>query len=216
MAGLNLRHVIENLDRIFHHEADFQHALAWHLHQEYPEARLRLERRFAGSDFPGSTDDVYIDIWIEIDGETIPVELKYKPDALEGKWGDESFDLRRHSAQDVSRFDFIDDIARIETLVQASECERGVVILLTNDHLYWQEPTRDDVVDYEFRLTDGKTLEGTLTWAEDVGAGTVGNKRDRTLSLDGAYELDWERYEYEIPSDPEGSAEFRYLLLNIE
>lgn len=215
MAIGDLVDVIEELNRVFHHEADFQHALAWNLHQQYPEARLRLERRFFGEDFLGSTDDVYIDIWIELDGDRLPVELKYKPDVLSGEWGNESFELRRHSAQDVSRYDFISDIKRIETVVDTQECESGAVVLLTNDHLYWQPPTRDDVVDYEFRLTDGKVLEGELSWTDDVGEGTVGKKRNHAIVLDGTYELNWRKYDYDIPSDPEGSDDFRYLLVSV-
>jgi hypothetical protein len=216
MAAGNVLESIRELNRVFHHEADFQHELAWHLHQQYPDARLRLERRFPGEEFPGSTDDVYIDIWLELDGDAIPIELKYKPDTFRGEWGDESFDLRRHSAQDVARYDFVSDIARIETVVDAEECEHGAVILLTNDHPYWQPPTRDDVVDYEFRLNKGKVLEGELSWAEDVGDGTVGKKRDQPIILDGTYELDWRDYNYNIPSDPEESHHFRYLFVEVE
>jgi hypothetical protein len=29
--------------RIFHSEADFQHALAWKLHERHPDAKIRLE-----------------------------------------------------------------------------------------------------------------------------------------------------------------------------
>lgn len=139
-----------------------------------------------------------------------------KPDAFRGDWGDESFNLRRHSAQDVSRYDFISDIARIETVVDAEDCDSGVVVLLTNDHLYWDPATRDDVVDYEFRLTEGKVLEGKLSWGEDVGDGTVGKKRDHPIILDGRYELRWRDYEYRIPSNLEGSDEFRYLVVEVE
>jgi hypothetical protein len=28
---------------IFHSEADFQHALAWYFHQQFPDAHIRLE-----------------------------------------------------------------------------------------------------------------------------------------------------------------------------
>lgn len=216
MATIGLRNHIESLSRVFHHEADFQHALAWHLHHQYPDSRLRLERRFSGAGFPGQADNVYIDIWIELDETSIPVEIKYKPHEFRGEWRGESFDLRRHSAQDVSRYDFISDIARIETVVDAEDCESGAAVLLTNDHLYWQSPTRDNVVDYEFRLTDRKALDGELSWAENVGEGTVGKTRDQPISLNGTYELDWRDYEYDIPSNPEENDEFRYLLVEVE
>lgn len=216
MVDRTLVEAIEDLSRVFHHEADFQHALAWHLHQQYPDARLRLERRFEAKEFPGSMGAVYIDIWVELNEATIPVELKYKPDNFRGEWGDESFNLRRHSAQDISRYDFISDIARIETVVDSYECEYGAAVLLTNDHLYWQPPTRDDVVDYEFRINDGKILRGELSWSENVGDGTTGKKRNRPIALNGTYELNWRNYEYTIPLDPEGSDDFRYLFVKVE
>lgn len=215
MSIVDIEETVEDLDRVFHHEADFQHELAWHLHQRYSDTRVRLERRVTGADFPGSTEDVYIDIWVEDDEHVVPVELKYKPDVFHGSWNGEQLELRRHSAHDVSRFDFTDDIARIETVVEATGCEYGVVVLLTNDHLYWQPPTRDDVMDYDFRIHDGKTLEGELTWHDDVSAGTVAQKRDRPIELDGTYELDWQDYQYSIPSDPDENTEFRYLLVEV-
>ena len=216
MTEIDLQQAIADLDRVFHHEGDFQHALAWHLHQQYSDARLRLERRFTGAEFPGTANSVYIDIWIERGGVTVPIELKYKPDIFRGDWGDESFDIRRHSAQDVSRFDFVKDIARIETVLNQSESECGAVVLLTNDHLYWQSPTRDNVVDYEFRIHDGKVLEGTLSWSEDAGSGTVGQNRNHPIELNGTYKLHWQDYEYNIPSEAEGSVDYRYLLVKIE
>lgn len=215
MAEMDIEQTIQKLNRVFHHEADFQHELAWQFRQQHPDTRLRLERRVAGTNFSGSTDDAYIDVWVDGDDAPVPIELKYKPHEFEGQWGDEPFELRRHSAQDVSRFDFIDDIARIESVVANSNCEYGLVVLLTNDHLYWKPPTRDDVVDAEFRLHDGRTLEGTLSWADDVGAGTVAQKRDRPIELSGTYELEWQDYEYDIPPGPEQHTDFRYLLVRV-
>lgn len=110
--------------------------MAWQLHRQHPISRGRLERRVAGSDLSGSTEDAYVDVWIDGVDATIPVELKYKPHEFDGWWDDEPFELPRHSAQDVSRFNFIDDIARLESLVAESPIEYGVAILLTNDHLY--------------------------------------------------------------------------------
>lgn len=37
MVDRTLVEAIEDLSRVFHYESDFQHALAWHLHQQYPD-----------------------------------------------------------------------------------------------------------------------------------------------------------------------------------
>ena len=80
--------------KVFHSEADFQHALAWDIHEALPESQVRLEvdvmqverqRRF-------------LDIWLPVEG--IAIELKYKTRGLELEQDDESFVLRNHSAQD--------------------------------------------------------------------------------------------------------------------
>src|SRR6266567_4623533 len=56
---------------IFHSEADFQHALAWLLHQRFPHAALRLEYR------PFPDERFYLDIWVDIGTERLAIELKY-------------------------------------------------------------------------------------------------------------------------------------------
>ena len=46
--------------KVFHSEADFQHALAWQIHEAMPESRIRLEvDAFPAQDrrrFPGHLD----------------------------------------------------------------------------------------------------------------------------------------------------------------
>ena len=63
--------------KVFHSEADFQHALAWRIQQAMPESQIRLEvdvlqverrRRF-------------LDIWLPVEG--IAIELKYKTRGFE-------------------------------------------------------------------------------------------------------------------------------------
>ena len=79
---------------VFHSEADFQHALAWHIHQAMPESQIRLEvdvmqvehgRRF-------------LDVWLPVEG--IAIELKYKTRGLDVEQDGESFLRRDQSAQD--------------------------------------------------------------------------------------------------------------------
>ena len=34
---------LADMRKVFHSEADFQHSLAWHIHQAMPESQVRLE-----------------------------------------------------------------------------------------------------------------------------------------------------------------------------
>jgi len=48
MTGNALQKVIHLLSKerpLFHSEADFQHALAWAIHKNYPDVEVRLEKR---------------------------------------------------------------------------------------------------------------------------------------------------------------------------
>ncbi|HED53284.1 MAG TPA: hypothetical protein ENJ00_03685 [Phycisphaerales bacterium] len=100
---------------IFHSEADFQHALAWHIHNRHPELKVRLEYRPA---IVGRK--VHIDIWLEREGSVYAIELKYKTRRLSTSVHGESFDLLNHSAHDCARYDVCKDVSRVESLSQSS------------------------------------------------------------------------------------------------
>jgi hypothetical protein len=77
------------------------------------------------------------------------------------------------SANDISRHDVIKDITRVEAMVADEFADRGCVLVLTNDRSYWQPSTRADAIDAEFRLHEGRILQGTASWAARAGAGTA-------------------------------------------
>jgi hypothetical protein len=100
----------------------------------------------------------------------------------------------------------------------------GYAILLTNDHKYWEEPDRDEVNDYAFRLHEGRTIAGgeVLQWGERTGYGTKkGCEEPITLRED--YTFRWRRYSNCLthprvkPYEDELTryAEFRYLLVRV-
>ena len=62
---------------MFHSEADFQHALAWQIHEAAPESQVRLEV----SVIPVEAQRMFLDIWLPVEG--IAIELKYKTRGLE-------------------------------------------------------------------------------------------------------------------------------------
>ena len=63
--------------RVFHSEADFQHALAWQIHQAAPHSQVRLEVNA----FPVQDRRRFLDIWLPVEG--IAIELKYATRKLE-------------------------------------------------------------------------------------------------------------------------------------
>lgn len=186
---------------IFHSEADFQHALAWQLHEELPESEVRLEFR------PFPEERFYLDIWCRGRDEAFAIELKYLTRGIDLTVGGERFVLKNQAAQDISRHDIVKDIVRVERITAALPGTKGYVIALTNDPSYWKESLRAGTVDAAFRLHEGRTLQGTLVWSELAGGGTT-KGRTEPLVLTGNYAIRWKDYSRVSPGT---AGEFRYL-----
>lgn len=190
---------------LFHSEADFQHALAWQIHQQLPAAAIRLELPVAVED-----DRFHVDIWVVQGGYSLAIELKYKVRALTLHLGQEKYELKSQSAQDLGRYDFVKDICRLEQIVRTRRACVGHAILLTNDSAYWSHPVDNRTVDVDFRLHQGRTLSGTLSW-KGAGPGTV-LSREKPIALAGVYPLSWEPYSR--PST-DRYGELHYLLVPV-
>jgi len=191
--------------RVFHSEADFQHAFAWLIHERYPTAQIRLEYRA-----PGMDRRSYIDIWAVIDGLPLAIELKYKTRELRVSVDGERYDLRSHGAQDIGRYDILRDLTRLEEVTQCTPGAVGLALVLTNDSAYWKPATAG--VCYErFSLVQGRHLSGTLAWGPTAGAGTT-KGRSEPICLSGSYDIEWRTYS----SLPVASwNEFRYLAIPV-
>lgn len=188
---------------VFHSEADFQHALAWKLQQLLPDARVRLEYK------PFPAERFYLDIWLRNGEELVCIELKYPTRRLLVEANGEKFELRDQAAQDITRYDFVKDLTRIERIVDA-QSGAGCAILLTNDSAYWKEALRADSVDAAFRVAEGRELSGALAWAPHAGRGTM-RGREAELNLRHSYRLSWRDY-----SQFSGAyGRFRYLLASV-
>jgi hypothetical protein len=191
---------------IFHSEADFQHAVAWELHQRLPTAHVTLERPYRTGSAP-----LHLDLLIRSrDGRALAIELKYKTVKLAHSQADEGYALSDQRAQDIGRYDFIKDIWRLEEITQAIPRCHGWAILLTNDSSYWRPTERTDTVDAAFRL-HGLSLQGTRGWGQKASAGTMKN-REMPIPLRSAYNLKWADFSH--PSIlPNGI--FRYLGIQV-
>lgn len=193
---------------IFHSEADFQHALAWIIHRELKDSNIRLEYPMRGENGKRSE---YLDLCVTYAGKNIALELKYKTRRYSHEHNNEQFHLKNQSAQDIGRYDFLADVARIERFVTSQSASQGYAILLTNEPSYWAASTRPDTVDAQFRLTEGRNISGSLAWGANTSEGTMLNRKEQ-ISLCRQYTAAWQTYS-KLSEKPGG--EFRFLVCKI-
>jgi len=173
---------------VFHSEADFQHALAWVIHQSDPSLRIRLETRPQ----PGMRLDLLVsrpDL-----SEHLALELKYLTAAWAGDVDGEHFQLLSQGAQDIRAYDVVKDIQRVEQLVNGQPGWAGAVLALTNDPGYWSRPGHGRVTNAQaFRIYEDEVISGTRAWGPDTGTGTR-RGREADLQLRGTYRCGWTGY----------------------
>ena len=189
---------------VFHSEADFQHAVAWQLHKAMPDCQIRLEF----NPFPTEHKRMYVDIWLP--SEEVAIELKYPTRYLDAEWCGERFALRNQAAEDLTRYDFLKDIQRLERVVVENQAKVGIGILLTNDSSYWKQG-RANTVDADFRIHESRRLTGGLEWSDRASKGTT-KGREASIRLQGSYDLRWQEY-LVFPSG--AYRRFRYLTVAV-
>lgn len=197
MAGLS------RVRPVFHSEADFQHALAGSIHDDWPQHHVRLETR--------PTKGTHLDMLV-VDptaGLSLAIELKYLTAAWQGVEGGEEFDLLNQGAQDIRAYDCVKDIGRVERYVAEHPGAAGLVLVLTNDPNYWSPRLHGRVTNaHEFRIHQGALITGTRSWGPHTGAGTL-KHRESPITLMGTYTCQWRDYS----RLPGARGNFRYLLL---
>ncbi|MCL2038599.1 hypothetical protein FWG86_01695 [Candidatus Saccharibacteria bacterium] len=196
---------------VFGSEADFQFALAWKIKELYPKAEIRLEEYY--DDGSGDGKNRYIDLIVELDGETIPIELKYKTAEFRGEVNGRFYNLKPQGARDIGGYLFAEDIRRIESYVGRSneKINRGYAVLLTSEKGYWEQDGKGKLYE-DFALPDRKLLEKRLKWrlpqAED--AATHWTAKYPPITLDGKYPIDWQLWD----NSPAG--DFRFIVMEVE
>jgi len=204
MLEININETIRKMAEkrpIFHNEADFQFSLAWEIQKQYPEKEIRLEYRI-----PDFSQKIYADIWINDDQKPTIIELKYKPKHIVANFNNERFDLIEQGAQDQGRYDECKDIQRIEQISELHNAE-GYSIFLTNDFSYWKNSTNKPTKDEQFRIHEGRMINGILDWAVDTSEGTKQGRGN--INIKGQYFLNWKEYS----KLEQKNGEFRYLLV---
>ncbi len=188
---------------IFHSEADFQHALAWTLHEQNSQLEIRLEHPLF------SAGSAAVDVRIRDGKQLYALELKYLCRKIRVEVKGESFALKDQSAQDTRRYGVLKDIWRMERFIEKNSGARASVITLSNDPLYWKG-SKEGTNDAEFSLKQGRRVCGKLNWSKNASPGAIkGN--EEVIDLKGNYLMEWEDY-----SRVEGKyGEFRLLHIDV-
>jgi len=145
--------------------------------------------------------NIYIDIVLEKDNQYYPVEIKYKtqqqplPHLVFGQ--NVNVLLGQHGAQNIGRYDFWKDVKRVEFFEATFHlAQRGVVLFVSNDGSYQNEPLNQNAGYAPFSIHQGRhVLAGTqLNWngAPKIAAGRPG------FFVNYDYTINW----IQLPYDP--------------
>lgn len=194
--------------RLFLSEAQFQFELALEIknrfnnlivHLEYPSEKIKANGRY-----------IYYDLVVEdkTTKEFYIIELKYKTKKANIVYKGTLMILKNQSAQDLGRFDYLQDVSRVEDWLNNNPTKHfagGCAILLTNDSAYWTKSGKNCIYK-NFSLKDCATiLAGGKNWEKNPKSSSVGINRINGLSLRNNYDIQWQKY----------SGDFQYLLLEI-
>lgn len=237
---------------LFWSEADFQFEFAWELHTKLDgKAKIYLERRFEidmdSSDNANeksnqsttnkSLNKLYVDIWVEYDNKTYPIELKYTTKRCKIDDPENRVETKEQSARDAGCYRFLWDIKRLEDIKTCllekhktsltKKVVKGYAIMLTSDEGYYNHSGRSTLFD-DFRLIEGRkipprTSDRKFKWTLDKIAV---EKRDShwtkhwpEFMLKGEYKLEWQDYNSEtsirVVDDNDNEITLKYLLVEV-
>ncbi|MCY3545073.1 MAG: hypothetical protein OXH22_13700 [Chloroflexi bacterium] len=205
---LDIHNIVQGLAvsrPIFHSEADFQFALAWHIKKMMPECEVRLEFK------PFSEESMFLDIWLPTIGTVI--ELKYIRSRIDLEYAGECFSLKE-GASDIERYDFLKDVSRIERVVANREgANQGYSILLTNSPSCWEQPStnKKPTIFEAFRIHEGRCIKSgeVLAWRANS---KPGNERENPIVLTAPYHMRWQDYSV---LGSQRNSQFRYLAVSV-
>ena len=130
--------------------------------------------------------------------EKIGIELKYKTKEATFRENGETFNLKQHGAQNLGRFDFFDDLRRLQLLKKENIIEKGYAIFLTNEPLYWR-PIQRKNFSSNFSMEDEKIIESNskLDWNGNPSQGSVTRKRlfpNNPIIIENKHQLKWNEF----------------------
>lgn len=177
--------------RLFHSEANFQHALAYLIHQKCSYSQIRLEKEIS---------EFYVDIIIH-DKITIGIELKYKTKKFNYSELGEEFNLKSVNAHNFGCLDCRKYIYRLETLRNSN--------FLTNDTNYFNKKNNSKQPIYEnIKIYDNNKINKKVDWVGSSASKNLISKQN-IPDLNNEYKCNWEKY------SKCDDKEFKYSLLEV-
>lgn len=181
--------------KLFLNEAQFQFELALEIKKQFPSLVVHLEYPSLKGNSNGKY--CYYDIVVQENNEFYVIELKYKTKDQVILYKGSNYLLKNHAAQDLGRFDYLNDVSRIENWQsnnQGKQFVGGCAIILTNDAVYWEKDGYGYIYK-DFALKDNTTtVAGTKNWPQGSSATSVGQSRLCGLNLKNTYKLNWHNY----------------------
>ena len=209
-SAKDLRALIGNFakkNKLFLTEAQFQFELAWEIKSKFKNYDVHIE--YPSLSKNTNSRRCYYDIVIQDKNEYYVIEVKYKTKEANINYKGVTVDLKNHAAQDLGRFDYLNDISRIENWEKLNLGKKfvgGSAIILTNDSVYWNNDGKGYIYE-QFALKDCNTIKcGYKSWIGKVKTTSVGKNRIGGLTLSRTYYIKWENY----------CNNFKYLLLEIK
>jgi len=208
---INLVSDFSNYRKIFHSESDFQLEFGMYLLKNH--YKVRLEKGFKQI---GIYSKIELDI--ELNG-CIAIELKYKTAFLKERVGDELFELKKHGAPNLGRFDAINDARRVKSLVNSknTNIKKGYTIFLTNETDYWSNNAQK-TMSKDFNLTENRSFKKgeILDWkSKSLNIKSVTKKRITPFSpikIDFNDVINWSEFS-KIGNNKSGR--FRFFVLDV-
>ncbi|MCA0757028.1 hypothetical protein KP806_18360 [Paenibacillus sp. N4] len=133
-----------------------------------------------------------IDVWADKGMEQLAVEVRCKTALLQSEYNGKSIHLKNQAAHDISRYDFWKDVEKLEKALKSRPGVKGYAVLITNDHSYWEKPSRSGTVDEDFRIHQGREIHGRLSWRGASGGTT--HLREEVITIKGRYRLNWQPF----------------------
>ena len=197
---------------VFHSECDFQIEFGWAVRAALPGAQVRAEWP------PPSRPGWHIDLLAVEGSDRTLIELKYPTAQLDAIVGDEEFRLRA-GATDVSMASYWNDVARVEQAVLVDGVAgRGFAIMLTNEHLFWDEPRSQKVKFMQFHTHEG-ARHGPGMLECDPSASKSTRNQCPSCELLGGYTVHWQPYSDLGRLDGAhvvGAGEFRFAAIEVK
>ena len=201
---------------IFHSEADFQHELAIELQRNHYAVRLEVPIQVVLKNQPVGIQLDLLAINQE-SGQKTAIELKYITVALDHQIKGERFRLNGNWGTNLSLFDTLADLERVEAVVKAGYADQGFSVLITNAETAWsRDVLNTSIMAREFSIHEGRQLEAgsRLDWSPTTpSVGSVSKKRlapYAPVEIPSSQTCQWNDY-----SKPTvGGGNFRYLILS--